>query len=1030
MATADSVKAKIQGLIDKVNEVTGQKNTDLTSAINTLVAGANGGAGAIKLVDVAELPEIYTAEMYEYNSSTDEVASITEAVTAQGITLTVKVVDVLPQTYEISSGTVAYIYVLRSTGIPYMSTDGTTPILALDAFNGSGVTEDLFRGIVDSVDEMTTDGIYTIITEVSIDTEPVYRCPAPALAGVYVVPGAGTTPITVEDYFKADGMQTIEVFYYLVDALPEEFEYTSVDTSTMSAVCHVYVLKDSGFAYVSVDGETSIPAVSLGQGTDSGWADSTSEMTETGTYTLRGSGYECYKYKDGEWVNAEIDPEAIYYSSETEISAEVCIVLPDFKGTLIEFFAREGVTATLPVYVVDELPGTMEPVDEATITMPIYVLRDTGVAYVSDAATVTTLGTMFGGMPDKGWIDDIDSVDTSLEENYGLYTVPVGGGESYTFHTYKDGVWTDYSESGGVVEVDELPTEDIDQDAVYKMKSAPSVTALISHTKGSTDDGDYLAYYRLLGATVVFNYVDALPTTLATIDGSYLPFYVVNSTGIVYFSQNGTTPIPFGLQMGMVDHGWSSTPPTVDAESGVYTIGSAGGTVYGIPNSAGGKKIYEYGTEWVDLSTLSDKVATLESERVDLTTQVNILEGEKADLQEEVADKTASANFVDYAVLGISEYGVALTGVTNTTIESIKIPNGVNAIESLSGPYLKKVVIPPSVSYINTSNISVVLYGGLPSLNIYITDLAAWCSCVKTRRNSSQAFYYLCLNEEVITDLVIPEGVVSIEEFAFTGCSIESVVIPDSVVDIKNHAFYNDFMQSVELGNGVKTIGSYAFYGNLITNLTIPDSVEEIQTCAFDECAELTDLNLGNGVKIIGGNAFFGAAITSIEIPDSVETISEGAFCCNKATSINIGAGVTSLSNLFYYPTQTNGGALESIYVQSGNTTYHSEDNCIIETSTNKLIKGCRTSVIPSGVTTIGACAFYRERNLTSITIPASVTVIQVGAFSSTGLTNITYTGTKEQWKAIEKEGDWDFYMPDYVVTCTDGTIAKDGTET
>jgi hypothetical protein len=43
MVTADSVKAKLQGLIDKANETTGNADTDLTTAVDSLVSGFGQG---------------------------------------------------------------------------------------------------------------------------------------------------------------------------------------------------------------------------------------------------------------------------------------------------------------------------------------------------------------------------------------------------------------------------------------------------------------------------------------------------------------------------------------------------------------------------------------------------------------------------------------------------------------------------------------------------------------------------------------------------------------------------------------------------------------------------------------------------------------------------------------------------------------------------------------------------------------------------------------------------------------------------
>jgi hypothetical protein len=68
---------------------------------------------------------------------------------------------------------------------------------------------------------------------------------------------------------------------------------------------------------------------------------------------------------------------------------------------------------------------------------------------------------------------------------------------------------------------------------------------------------------------------------------------------------------------------------------------------------------------------------------------------------------------------------------------------------------------------------------------------------------------------------------------------------------------------------------------------------------------------------------------------------------------------------------------------------------------------------------------------LTSITIPEGVTSIGYGAFRyCSSLTNITYTGTISEWKAIRKSSYWNDTPSHYTVYCTDGTVSKAGTVT
>ena len=65
--------------------------------------------------------------------------------------------------------------------------------------------------------------------------------------------------------------------------------------------------------------------------------------------------------------------------------------------------------------------------------------------------------------------------------------------------------------------------------------------------------------------------------------------------------------------------------------------------------------------------------------------------------------------------------------------------------------------------------------------------------------------------------------------------------------------------------------------------------------------------------------------------------------------------------------------------------------NAIIETSTNTLIAGCKNTIIPNSVTSIGDWALYGCRGLTSVDIPNSVTSINMYAFSNCWeLTSVT----------------------------------------
>ena len=316
--------------------------------------------------------------------------------------------------------------------------------------------------------------------------------------------------------------------------------------------------------------------------------------------------------------------------------------------------------------------------------------------------------------------------------------------------------------------------------------------------------------------------------------------------------------------------------------------------------------------------------------------------------------------------------------------------------------------------------------------NLYITDLAAYCKidrkCIVAAVNGYSdkikveplfLEHYLYLNDELLTDLVIPEVGDTIKDFAFCYCrSLKSVTIPEGVTVIGEGAFGMClFVRDVYLPTSLKEVGSAAFNGMVehsvhvkdlsafwhmkvhpddhryFENLTpiqlmcngekivdweLPDDITSITDRKYENY-NIRTLKLPEGLTSIGHFAFYNCKdLKDIWLPKSLSRIGEAAFFSSSA-NLHV-ADLASFCRL----------TVGDLYIQES-SLYENDQEIVdlqipagVETVNNYVFTNCkniRTVSFPEQMKSIGVRAFGDCTNLESVELPESLTSISGGAF-------------------------------------------------
>lgn len=276
---------------------------------------------------------------------------------------------------------------------------------------------------------------------------------------------------------------------------------------------------------------------------------------------------------------------------------------------------------------------------------------------------------------------------------------------------------------------------------------------------------------------------------------------------------------------------------------------------------------------------------------------------------------------------------------------------------------LTSVTIPPTITESSST-----AFAGCSSLSrVNISDLAAWCAIDFSGNadgNPLSWAHHLYLNGTKVVNLVIPEGVRKVSQFAFySNYDLRSVIIASSVTSIEWSAFGSCLnLSTVTLGSGLTSIDQYAFSYVPLSDIY----------CRGTRPATLAAANVfDNEVNMVYSTA-------TLHVPASYMSNYQSANYWQIFTNIEPIYYDFVSNNIYYRKTSEN-----TVEVTYKNDSFNSYSGQVVIPNT----------VTYSGTTykveEIGTKAFWNSTGLTSVTIHQNLKKINDNAFHGcTGMTH------------------------------------------
>lgn len=315
----------------------------------------------------------------------------------------------------------------------------------------------------------------------------------------------------------------------------------------------------------------------------------------------------------------------------------------------------------------------------------------------------------------------------------------------------------------------------------------------------------------------------------------------------------------------------------------------------------------------------------------------------------------------------------------------------------------KDIVIQEGTVGIADSSIRRINSVQLPSTLKYIGD-----------RAFQNQYPYINLSE-----MNLPEGLISIGSYAFESTDLKEITIPSSVESVGSYAFSKTKIETAVIESGIKEINDYAFNScSSLKTVTIGDNIQKMGTHVFSNDTALTDVTIGDGTEEIGERAFEGdRALLNVTIGEGLKDLQCRTFAnCTFLKKIDLPDSLTSISSDAFSDSALMENGLSPLkYADNWLIGYNSNNTDDSEVTVKKGTVGIASNALykhqmetlnlPDSLKYINSGAISYTGNLKTVTLPQGLERIETYAFISSGFSEITIPESVEY---IGKYALWD----------------------